>query len=61
MFLIQVLPAFLGAASARYFDVLKRELVVIGQLLANSNTTKSEDQNVFVAVNIHNARVAIRL
>lgn len=60
-FLVEILATLFRTARARYLDVLERELVVVGELLALDDAPQREDDDVLVAQYVDDLRVAVWL
>lgn len=61
LFLVEILATLFRPARARYLDVLERELVVVGELLALDDAPQRKDDDVLVAQYVDDLRVAVWL
>lgn len=61
MLLVHMLATSFGSAATRNLVVFDVELVVISQLFAGHNSSQSKDDDVLLAKNINDLRVAVWL
>ena len=59
--LVHVLSALLRPARARQLDILDGELVVVSELLSGNDLLHGEYDDVLLAANVDNFRIAVGL